>query len=156
MNHVHIYFKTLIAFLLIGITSSCTYEETIFGGDNHTNVKLTLALGEQAVNVSRAQVDGVGTENTVSTVELFFYKQTGGTADAPVFSEQPTFRPSAVTVGTDGTVSFSMLVAELDDLCPSGKVCQVYAIVNRGANALPVADANGKQRERRREEKSPG
>lgn len=143
MNHVHIYFKTLIAFLLIGITSSCTYDETIFGSDKNTNVKLTLALGEQAFNVSRAQVEGVGTENTVSTVELFFYKQTGGTADAPVFSEQPTFRPSAVTVGTDGTVSFSMLVAELEELCPSDKVCQVYAIVNRGTNALPVADANG-------------
>ena len=116
---------------------SCTYDTLHVGGlDEHANVTLSLSLGDQPVQVSRAAVAGEGKENTIVSVDLFFYKQTDG---------QPLVVPSDKISLSGNTLSLSMKVDDFNELFDINKTgvtakteCQVYAIVNRGANALPA------------------
>ena len=134
--NARIYIKIFMAILFLGIMPSCTYDTILVGGLNeHANVTLTLALGDQSVQVSRATVAGEGAENTISTVDLFFYKNT---------DEQPVVIKNDKISLSGSTVSFSMEVDDFNELFDINKSnvtpkteCQVYAIVNRGSNALP-------------------
>lgn len=139
MINARIYIKIFMAILFLGMMPSCTYDTIHVGGlDEHANVTLSLSLGDQSVQVSRAAVAGEGTENVINTVDLFFYKQT---------EEQPLVINSEKISLVGNTLSFSMQVDEFNDLFDINKTgvtakteCQVYAIVNRGTNALPADD----------------
>lgn len=135
MINARIYIRIFMAILFLGMMPSCTYDNLVSELGEHANVTLTLALGDQSVQVSRADVAGEGTENAIETVDLFFYKQTDGQPLAVLNKN--------ISLSDDGTVSFSMQVDEFNDLfdidTQSPKTtCQVYAIVNRGGNALPA------------------
>ena len=100
----------------MGITASCTYD-TFLVEDNHANVTLSLSIGDEAVNVSRASVEDEGAENVIKTIELFFY----GTNDV-------IYVPNEELSLNNGIISLSMLEEDFQKL---GSSCQVYAIVNR-------------------------
>ena len=137
MINARIYIKIFMAILFLGMMPSCTYDILHVGGfDEHANVTLSLSLGDQPVQVSRAAVAGEGTENTIVSVDLFFYKQTDG---------QPLVVPSDKISLSGNTLSLSMQVDDFNELFDINKTgvtakteCQVYAIVNRGTNALPT------------------
>ena len=119
-----------MAILFLGMMPSCTYD-TIFVGDNNANVSLTLTLDEQAINVGSRASDDNFNENKIETVDLFFYKQTGGTAEVPTYSDESDFEVLGYSSQNNPTVSFTMLASEFDVLVADGKKCKVYAIVNR-------------------------
>lgn len=130
MINARIYIKIFMAILFLGMMPSCTYD-TLSVGDNNANVSLTLSLGEQAINVGSRASDDNFNENKINTVDLFFYKQTGGTAEAPIYSEESNYEVLDYSSQNNPIVSFTMLAAEFDALVENGKKCKVYAIVNR-------------------------
>ena len=142
MMNARIYIRIFMAILFLGMMPSCTYETIHVGGlDENANVTLTLALGDQAVQVSRATVEDVEPENSISTVDLFFYKANDGESVAPVHIEKK------ITSISNGKISFSMPTDKFEELFPNNETttCKVFAIVNRPAengtyNVLP-ADA---------------
>ena len=142
MMNARIYIRIFMAILFWGMMPSCTYETIHVGGlDENANVTLTLALGDQAVQVSRATVEDVEPENSISTVDLFFYKANDGESVAPVHIEKE------IRSISNGKISFSMPTDKFEELFPNDETttCQVFAIVNRPAvngtyNVLP-ADA---------------
>lgn len=130
MINARIYIRIFMAILFLGMMPSCTYD-TISIGDNNANVSLTLTLDEQAINVGSRASDDNFNENKIETVDLFFYKQTGGTAEAPTYSDESDFEVLGYSSQNNPTVSFTMLASEFDVLVADGKKCKVYAIVNR-------------------------
>lgn len=130
MINARIYIRIFMAILFLGMMPSCTYD-TISVGDNNANVSLTLTLDEQAINVGSRASDDNFNENKIETVDLFFYKQTGGTAEAPTYSDESDFEVLGYSSQNNPTVSFTMLASEFDVLVADGKKCKVYAIVNR-------------------------
>ena len=109
---------------------SCTYDTLHVGGlDEHANVTLTLTLGDQSLQVSRATVPDEAPENLINTVDLYFYdKDANETTSYPMHVQKGL-------VPTNGTISFSMPVANFGKLFPSDETttCKVFAIVNRPA-----------------------
>lgn len=141
MKNVHIYIRIFMAILFLGMMPSCTYDTIHVGGLNeHANVTLALALGDQSVQVSRAE-DAENTENpenTISSVDLFFYKAGDGVNALPIHVEE-----GITSISTDGEISFTMPVEKFEALFANDATeCQVFAIVNRPAasgtdNVLP-------------------
>lgn len=132
MNKVYIYIRILIVILLLGITSSCAYDETIYGGDSDSNVTLTLTLGDQ-VPGSRATEAGNDNfnENVIKSVELFFYAYASSDTDAPVYTTS-IILPDGIK--RSATLTPTIPADKVLELFPAdGSVteCKVYAIVNR-------------------------
>lgn len=151
MINARIYSSILLVILFMGMTASCTYDTSFVGEDSHANVTLTLSIGKQAIHASRATVADEGFENVIDSVELFFYKKANESDTAPL--ENATcdvhIAKSQLTTKDDGTttVSFTMPANGFNNLFGIGTAntkttCFVYAVANRGNNALPI-DADG-------------
>lgn len=129
MINARIYIRIFMAILFLGMMPSCTYDTIHVNGLNeNANVTLTLALGDQSLQVSRATVPDEAPENEIKTVDLYFYKAGDGESVSPKHVEEGL-------VPKEGKISFSMPVDNFNELFPNDAVtsCQVFAIVNRPA-----------------------
>ena len=139
MMNARIYIKIFMAILFLGMMPSCTYDTIHVNGLNeYANVTLTLALNDQALNVSRGGAEGTeGNEGTntpnpetvINSVDLFFYGKDATETTDPIHVQK------GLVPNTDGTISFSMPVDKFNRLFPNDETatCQVFAIVNRPA-----------------------
>lgn len=143
MMNINLYFKLFLAFLVTGMVSSCT-NETVPDGGSRSNVRLTLTLGQQMPDGTRAIDNGVDdlNENLIKTVDLFFYRKDAAVTDAPKFS-LTDIQLSEEATGT-AQLDVSMPVDKFKQLFPTENdtECNVYVVVNRpeaasGDNALP-------------------
>lgn len=143
MMNINLYFKLFLAFLVTGMVSSCT-NETVPDGGSRSNVRLTLTLGQQMPDGTRAIDNGVDdlNENLIKTVDLFFYRKDAAVTDAPKFS-LTDIQLSEEATGT-AQLDVSMPVDKFKQLFPTDNdtECNVYVVVNRpeaasGDNALP-------------------
>ena len=139
MTNIHIYLKMLMTMLVMGITTSCVYEDVSYGENQDTNVTLTLSLGQgsRAITNPDLGVENLN-ENKIETVDLFFYLKDAKATDNAVYSASVKLTAAAQTATT---VSLTMPMAKFNSLFESENVtdCKVYAIANRPAsNTLPV------------------
>lgn len=150
MMNARIYSSILLVILFMGMTASCTYDSSFVGEDNDANVTLTLSIGKQAIHASRATVAEEDSENVIKSVELFFYKKANESDTAPLENatcDVHIANSQLTTKNGTTTVSFTMPANGFNNLFGIGTAntkttCFVYAIANRGNNALPI-DADG-------------
>ena len=149
MASIRSYIKILLTVLIAGIIPSCDTDDNLFGNTDNANVSLTLQLGSQPANGTRA-VDDPGlddfNENVMKSVDVFFY--TKGTAD----TDLPVFEATSIQLPQDtkgsATLKLTIPVDKYNTLFPivdgvQGTECKVYVIINRpaattGDNALPA------------------
>ena len=88
MASIRSYIKILLTVLIAGIIPSCDTDDDLFGNTDNANVSLTLQLGSQPANGTRA-VDDPGlddlNENVMKSVDVFFYTKDAADTDLPVF-----------------------------------------------------------------------
>ena len=143
MNNARIYFRILLAILFLGITSSCTYDETIFSSVSDANVTLTLTLGDHAPGSRATEIgNDAFNENAIKTVELFFYAAGSSDTDAPVYT---TTIPLPEGTKSSATLTPTIPADKLLELFPANSnvtTCKVYAIVNRPTDNDADTDNN--------------
>lgn len=149
MASIRSYINILLIVFIVGIVPSCDSDNDLFGNTDDANVSLTLQLGSQPANGTRA-VDDPGldalNENVMKSVDVFFYTKDAADNALPVF-EATGIQLSQNTKGT-ATLKLTIPVDKYNALFPiangvQGTECKVYVIVNRpaattGDNALPA------------------
>ena len=138
MASIRTYLNILLAIVVLGITATCSDHDNMLGGDDYANVHLTLQLGEQTIEGTRAIDEGENAlnENQIDKVELFFYSTEGAkNGEQPIYTHTQTFDTKS-----SAEINISMPRDKFKGLFPyDADSCKVYAIVNRPAtDALPV------------------
>lgn len=138
MASIRTYLNILLAIVVLGITAACSDHDNMLGGDDYANVRLTLQLGEQTIEGTRAIDEGENAlnENQIDKVELFFYSTEGAkNGEQPIYTHTQTFDTKS-----SAEINISMPRDKFKGLFPyDADSCKVYAIVNRPAtDALPV------------------
>ena len=149
MASIRSYINILLIVFIVGIVPSCDSDNDLFGNTDDANVSLTLQLGSQPANGTRA-VDDPGqddlNENVMKSVDVFFYTKDAADNTLPVYEATDIQLPQD-TNGT-ATLNLTIPVDKYNTLFPitdgvQGTECKVYVIVNRpaattGDNALPA------------------
>lgn len=149
MASIRSYINILLIVFIVGIVPSCDSDNDLFGNTDDANVSLTLQLGSQPANGTRA-VDDPGldalNENVMKSVDVFFYTKDAADNTLPVYEATDIQLPQ----GTKGaaTLNLTIPIDQYNTLFPivdgvQGTECKVYVIVNRpaattGDNALPA------------------
>lgn len=149
MASIRSYINILLIVFIVGIVPSCDSDNDLFGNTDDANVSLTLQLGSQPANGTRA-VDDPGVdafnENVMKSVDVFFYTKDAADNTLPVYEATDIQLPQD-TKGA-ATLNLTIPVDKYNTLFPitdgvQGTECKVYVIVNRpaattGDNALPA------------------
>lgn len=149
MTSIRSYINILLIVFIVGIVPSCDSDNDLFGNTDDANVSLTLQLGSQPANGTRA-VDDPGldalNENAMKSVDVFFYTKDAADNALPVF-EATSIQLPQDTKGS-APLNLTIPVDKYNTLFPivdgvQGTECKVYVIVNRpaattGDNALPA------------------
>ena len=148
MTSIRSYIKILLTVLIAGIIPSCDTDDDLFGNTGNANVSLTLQLGSQPANGTRATEAGVDefNENVMKSVDVFFYTKDAADNTLPVYEATDIQLPQD-TKGS-ATLKLTIPVDKYNTLFPitdgvQGTECKVYVIINRptattGDNALPA------------------
>lgn len=149
MASIRSYINILLIVFIVGIVPSCDSDNDLFGNTDDANVSLTLQLGSQPANGTRA-VDDPGldalNENVMKSVDVFFYTKDATDNDSPVFEATGIQLPQDTK--ESATLNLTIPVDQYNTLFPiadgvQGTECKVYVIINRptattGDNALPA------------------